>query len=101
MYNGSKSESIRISAQKGRYWETRVVAMHYRIENKPDTIGDVPSWSNQKPYYFIPPGPATPENGTNLLKWLEKFQSEKPHVPNNMLPQYLGRYGGGFVRNEA
>jgi len=42
-----------------------------------------------------------PENGRNLLKWPEKFQSEQPHIAGNILAQHLGRDRRGLVRHQA
>jgi hypothetical protein len=41
------------------------------------------------------------QEGRSLLKWPEKFQSEKPHVPGGILAQYLCGDGRGFTGEDA
>ena len=44
---------------------------------------------------------ALPENGRNLLKWPEKFQSEQPHIAGYILSQHFGRYRWSFIGHKA
>jgi hypothetical protein len=41
------------------------------------------------------------ENGINLLKRPEEFQSKQPGIANDLLPQYFGRDRRRFVGYEA